>query len=173
MASKTVTRAIERNIKDSVSGAIYLAFGRYIVYIMYNPNKKNINVLACYTDVYPAFDNDLSISCLEGHQLVFRDPGFPLFEARDSGFESKIGARFGIESIRERWDAKNNPRDYGIARNFGSGLRDWRTLLGTLCLGYAVKTAQTGNAEISKPEMPLYICFKCFRVPYVMWRGNN
>ena len=61
--------------------------------------------------------------------------GFPLFEARDSGFESKIGARFGIESIRERWDAKNNPRDYGIARNFGSGLRDWRTLFGTLQYG--------------------------------------
>ena len=69
---------------------------------------------------------------IEGHKKVLRDPGFPLFEARHSGFESKIGARFEIESIRERWDAKNNPRDYGIARNFGSGLRDWRTLLGTL-----------------------------------------
>ena len=32
----------------------------------------------------------------EGPQWVFRDPGFPLFEARDSGFESKIGASFGI-----------------------------------------------------------------------------
>ena len=32
-----------------------------------------------------------------------------------------------------RCDAKNNPRDYGIARNFGSGSRDIRTLLGTLC----------------------------------------
>ena len=28
----------------------------------------------------------------------------------------------------ERRDAKNNHWDYGIARNFGSGLRDWRTL---------------------------------------------
>ena len=34
--------------------------------------------------------------------------------------------------MRGRWDAKNNPRDYRIARNFKSGLRDWRTLLGTL-----------------------------------------
>ena len=31
-----------------------------------------------------------------------------------------------------RWDAKNNPREYGIAWNFGSGLRDWRTLSGIL-----------------------------------------
>ena len=34
--------------------------------------------------------------------------------------------------MRERWDAKNNSRDYGIARNLGSGLRDSETLLGTL-----------------------------------------
>ena len=34
--------------------------------------------------------------------------------------------------MRGRWDAKSNPRDYGIARNFGSGLRDRKTLLGTL-----------------------------------------
>ena len=27
---------------------------------------------------------------------------------------------------------KNNPRDYGIARNSGSGLRDRRTVLGTV-----------------------------------------
>ena len=34
--------------------------------------------------------------------------------------------------MRGRWDAKSNPRDYGIARNFGSGSRDRKTLLGTL-----------------------------------------
>ena len=34
--------------------------------------------------------------------------------------------------MHRKQDAKNNPRDYGIARNFGSGLRDRRTLLGTL-----------------------------------------
>ena len=27
-----------------------------------------------------------------------------------------------IESIRASWDAKNNHRDYGIARNFGVGI---------------------------------------------------
>ena len=43
---------------------------------------------------------------------------------RDLGFESKIRGRFGIESMRWRRDAKNNPRDYGIARNFGSRLRE-------------------------------------------------
>ena len=48
-----------------------------------------------------------------GGQWVFRDPGSPLFEARDSGFEST----FGIESMRGRWNTKNNPRDYGIVQN--------------------------------------------------------
>jgi len=45
-----------------------------------------------------------------------------------------MGARFGIENMRGRWDAKNNPRYYGIARNFGSVLRDRKTLMGTLFL---------------------------------------
>lgn len=43
-------------------------------------------------------------------------------------------ASFGIESIRDSYNARNNTRDNGIARNFGSEKRDWRTLLGTLCL---------------------------------------
>ena len=34
-------------------------------------------------------------------------------EAWDSGFESK----FGIESMRGRWNTKNNPRDYGIVQS--------------------------------------------------------
>ena len=55
---------------------------------------------------------------------IYWDPGFPLVEGQDSGFESKIGASFWIESMLGRRDSKNNPRDCGIARNFGSGLRD-------------------------------------------------
>ena len=43
-------------------------------------------------------------------------------KARDSRFESKIGARFKGKSMRARWDAKYYPRDYGIALDFGSGL---------------------------------------------------
>ena len=39
------------------------------------------------------------------------------------GARKEIG-RFGIGSMPVRWDAKNNPWDNGIARNFGSGLRD-------------------------------------------------
>ena len=54
-------------------------------------------------------------------KVLDRFLGTRKFEARDSGFESKIEACFGIESMLARWDAKNNPRDYGIARNFGSG----------------------------------------------------
>ena len=68
-----------------------------------------------------------------------RDSDFPiwnsgfgifLMETRDSGFESKIGSRFVIESMRGGCNAKNNHWVYGIARNLGSGLWDWRTLLG-------------------------------------------
>ena len=54
-------------------------------------------------------------------KVLDRFLGTRKFEARDSGFESKIEACFGIESMLARWDAKNNPQDYGIARNFGSG----------------------------------------------------
>ena len=48
----------------------------------------------------------------------FRDTGF---EPRDSGSLSKMEERLGIESIHTMWDVKNNHRDYGIARKFGSG----------------------------------------------------
>ena len=65
------------------------------------------------------------------HGQLFR-PYWGLFEARDFGFESKIEASLEIESMLGMWDAKNNPRHYGISRNVGSGLRDWRTLFGTL-----------------------------------------
>ena len=57
---------------------------------------------------------------------------FPYLRLGIRDFKREIGARFGIESMRGRWDAKSNPRDYGIARKLGSGLRERKTLLGTL-----------------------------------------
>ena len=36
--------------------------------------------------------------------------------------------------MRGGWVAKNNPRDYGIARSFEAGLRDWKTVLATLII---------------------------------------
>ena len=60
-------------------------------------------------------------------KLGIRD--FPYGNSR-FGIYSKIGSRFVIESMRGRCNAKNNHWVYGIARNFGSGLWDWRTLLG-------------------------------------------
>ena len=42
--------------------------------------------------------------------------------------------------MRGRWDAKINPRVYGIARSFWSGLRDCRTLLHWGALSYEQKT---------------------------------
>ena len=68
-----------------------------------------------------SFECDISLPVVSRVPNRFsRDPGFTLFETWDSGFESKIGASFGIEIMRRRWDAKNNPRDYRIVRNFGS-----------------------------------------------------
>ena len=45
---------------------------------------------------------------MKGAEWVFGDPGFLSFEARDSGFEGKIRASFGIENYTPdgRWDAK-------------------------------------------------------------------
>ena len=61
----------------------------------------------------------------EGLQRALRDPGFAFnlkLGIRD--FKAKWGRDGGYESVRGRWDAKNNSRDYSIARTFGSGLRD-------------------------------------------------
>ena len=55
--------------------------------------------------------------------------------------------------MRGRWDAKSNPRDYGIARNFGSGLRDRKTLLGTLHVKFWMNKCTTFT--------PLGFCFLC------------
>ena len=52
------------------------------------------------------------------------------FEDRDSGFESKIEACFGIESMLGRWDGKNNPRHYGIARKFWVGITGLKNPVG-------------------------------------------
>ena len=61
--------------------------------------------------------------------------GYGIFLIWTSGFGilRQNRARFRIKSTCGRWDSKYNPRDYGIARKFGSGLQDWRTLSGTLC----------------------------------------
>ena len=57
-----------------------------------------------------------------GSQIGFfgtRD--FPYLKLGIRDYTSKIGASLGIESMLGRWDGKNNPRDYGITRNYGSG----------------------------------------------------
>ena len=62
----------------------------------------------------------------------FRIRDFPCLKLGIRDFKEKSGPGIRIESMHGKRDAKNNPRDYGIARNFGSGLRDRRTLLGTV-----------------------------------------
>ena len=58
--------------------------------------------------------------------------------------------------MRGRRGAKYNPRDYGIARNFGSGLRDLKTLLGTPLLSFSLPLLFQGevtyqNFTLSEP----------------------
>ena len=71
-------------------------------------------------------------------------PGYRISLIWRSGFgilkQNREG--FGIESMCGRWDAKNNPQDYGIAQNLGSGLQDWKTLLGTLCIESKIYLSQ-------------------------------
>ena len=62
------------------------------------------------------FDFNLQV-LIGSSQKAFGDPEFPLSGARDSGFQSKIVVRF--ETMRWRWNAKNNPRDYDIALFLG------------------------------------------------------
>ena len=71
-----------------------------------------------------------SYCLIQGPQKVFGIRNFPYLNLGNRDYK-KNRARFGIESITGGRMWKNNPRDYGIARNFGSGLRDWRTVLGT------------------------------------------
>ena len=69
---------------------------------------------------------------LDGPQQALRDPGFAFnLKLGIWDFKAKSGRESGLK-YTGRWEAKNNPLDYGIARNFGSGLRDRKTPLGTL-----------------------------------------
>ena len=73
-----------------------------------------------------------------GSQKVSRDTGFPLFEARDSEFLSKIRARFGIDGIcgtELGGGLPKNPRDYGIKEPFWGPFKN-DSLLQSLGLHY-------------------------------------
>ena len=97
------------------------------------------------------------VSQLFLHFLTKRGELFTWEIKRCSGYKegSQQVARFGIESMHGRWDAKHKPRDYGSARNFGSGLRDWRTFFADPLQGWAafpghpyLMAAQPGHISI-------------------------
>ena len=48
---------------------------------------------------------------------------FPYLKLEIRDFKAKSGRDSGLKEWREV-GSKNNPRDYGIARSFGAGLRD-------------------------------------------------
>ena len=75
-----------------------------------------------------------------------------------SGFEIVKQNRGEIRDWKyaQEVNAQNNPQDYGIARNFGSGLQGWRTPLGMLsngevaCRLFQVCLNWKGNTRVIK-----------------------
>ena len=67
--------------------------------------------------------------------MSFSGCGISFIWGSGCGILKRNRGEIRIESMLGRRDAKDNPRGYGIARNFGSGLRDWKTVLGTRWIG--------------------------------------
>ena len=90
--------------------------------------KHRLNIWPCNF----TFDFwNLSIMRVPNKFFGMRD--FPYLRLGIREFKAKSGWDSGLKVCAEGRvpKIKNNPRDYGIARNFWSGLRDWKTLLGT------------------------------------------
>ena len=66
---------------------------------------------------------------LWGFSIGFSGPGISLIWSSGCGVWKQNRDEFRDWSMLGRWDVKYNPRDNGISRNFGSGLRDWRPTL--------------------------------------------
>ena len=92
----------------------------------------------------------------------FRDPGFASFETRDSGFQiNRYGEKFGIESVHTKLGIpKNNHRDYGIERKFGSAAHNPERIYnhGHYSLNHVWKTLETRLCCISTCVAPLPQC---------------
>ena len=69
---------------------------------------------------------------IRGSSIGFSGPGISHISSSEFGIWKQNRGEFWDWKYARKWDSKYNPRDYGIARNFESGLRDWRTLLGAL-----------------------------------------
>ena len=102
------------------------ATGSSLPYLLEKATRRllNFSLLSAFATIVISF----SAAVARGSPLGFSGYGVSLGKLGIRDVKEKIGASFGIQSIsesmRERWDAKNNSRDYGIARSFGSGLRD-------------------------------------------------
>ena len=71
---------------------------------------KYFTTFTSFTCQSAAESASLQSSFVAGPPLVFRDPGFGLFGARDSGFQRILGARFGIVFI-------NGTRDLALLQS--------------------------------------------------------
>ena len=74
------------------------------------------------------------ISLKRGTSISFSGSGISLIWSSGFGILKQTSGEIRDWKYVQEVGYQNNPRDYGIARNFGSGLRDWirRTLLGIL-----------------------------------------
>ena len=78
-------------------------------------------------------DRDLGEACLEGPQWVFRVPGFPVFESRDSGFFKQNGVRYGrIDSIAVSRMPKKEASGLRDCTKFGIAIAGLKNPLGDL-----------------------------------------
>ena len=65
--------------------------------------------------------------------------------------------------MRRRWDARHNHRDYGIARNFGSGLGYWKPFWGSSYLRHFKRHVHYEKGK----ELTLFSCLVLNKLDYV------
>ena len=104
--------------------------------------------------------------------------GSGIFLIWSSGFGILEQNRGQIRDWKHAWerDTKNNPQDYGIARNFGSGLRDWKTLLGTLPTDLSCIAHRVGNNYQKTKSTELNVVLPAVRTKFmkksIIYRGQ-
>jgi len=119
------------------------------------------------------------ISLKRGSSMGFSGSGISLVWSSGFGILKQNSGEIRDWKNVQEVGYQNNPRDYGIAWNFGSGLRDWRTLLGTLW-GYRMYGRRTlpslfGNGKVTviHRETDIYIGQICRKYKATDLQGDR
>ena len=128
--------ALLRKRKNHIPRKVPIIFCIYFIFSWKNEEKilSDEPPQACLAVMTCQPDTARVKTRLWGSPISFSGCGISFIFIWGSGFGilKRNRGDFVCVSMCGRWDAKSNPRDYGIARNLGSGLRDRKTLLGTL-----------------------------------------